>query len=90
MQKARNTTSQLAAAQQQQNAYQSQLGQLGSYQNAAGAQVLGIVTQPLSHPLVIQSGGKETMRIQSNGDIHMGNEVLNEGLLKNIKKALKL
>ena len=53
-------------------------------------QGLGIGTQPPSQPLVIQSGGKETLRIQANGDIHMGNEVLNEGLLKNIKKALKL
>jgi hypothetical protein len=72
---------------QQQQAYQSQLG---SYQNAAGAQGLGIGTQSPSQPLVIQSGGRETMRIQANGDIQIGNETINEGLLKNIKKALKL
>lgn len=69
----------------QANAYRNQLGQLGSYQNA-----IGIGTQSPSQPLSIQSGGTEAMRIQTNGDIQIGNETLNEGLLKNIKKALKL
>lgn len=65
----------------QQNTYASQLG---SYQNA-----MGIGTQSPSQPLVIGTG-TEAMRIQANGDIQLGNQTLNEGLLKNIKKALKL
>jgi hypothetical protein len=73
----------------QQNAYGQYQNQLGQYQNAAGAQGLGIGTQSPSQPLVIGTG-KEAMRIQANGDIQIGNETLNEGLLKNIKKALKL
>jgi hypothetical protein len=83
--------------------YQSQLG---SYQNAVGAQGIvgksptsvimdeyaniGIGTQSASQSLTVQNGRVEAMRIQANGDIQIGNETLNEGLLKNIKKALKL
>lgn len=59
-------------------------------QNALSGNTLGIGTQTPSQPLVIQSGGKEAMRIQANGDIKIGNETLNEGILKNIKKALGL
>ena len=97
-----NQMSAQQAMQQRQNAYQ---GQLGSYQNAASGTALlgksptsvildeyaniGISTQSPSQPLVIGTG-KEAMRIQANGDIQIGNETLNEGLLKNIKKALKL
>lgn len=58
---------------------------LNPYQNA-----LGTGTQSPSQPLTIGAGGKEAMRIQTNGDIQIGNETLNEGLLKSIKKALKL
>jgi hypothetical protein len=58
---------------------------LSPYQNA-----LGIGTIAPSQPLTIGAGGKEAMRIQTNGDIQIGNETLNEGLLKSIKKALKL
>lgn len=82
MQQALQRNNQMSAQQALQNTYASQLG---SYQNA-----VGIGTQSPSQPLVIQSGGKEAMRIQTNGDIRIGNETLNEGLLKNIKKALKL
>lgn len=75
-------------AMQQGAAQQSALGQ---YQNAMGQLVggaLGIGTQSPSQPLVIQSGGKEAMRIQANGDIQLGNQTLNEGVLKQIKNAL--
>jgi hypothetical protein len=51
---------------------------------------IGIGTQLPSQPLTIGAGGKEAMRIQTNGDIQIGNETLNEGLLKSIKKALGL
>jgi len=62
-----------------------------SYQQATSTLgQIGISSQAPSQPLVIQSGGKEAMRIQANGDIKIGNETLNEGLLKNIKKALGL
>lgn len=87
MQQALQRNNQMSAQQALQNTYASQLG---SYQNAAGAQGLGIGTQSPSQPLTIGAGGKEAMRIQTNGDIQIGNETLNEGLLKNIKKALKL
>jgi hypothetical protein len=72
--------------QQQMAVQQSALGQ---YQNAMG-NALGIGTIAPSQPLTIGAGGKEAMRIQTNGDIQIGNETLNEGLLKSIKKALKL
>lgn len=59
--------------------------QAGAYQNA-----IGIGTQTPSQPLVIQSGGKEAMRITANGELKLGNETLDEGVLKKIKGALGL
>jgi hypothetical protein len=58
------------------------------YQNAAGAQGLGIGAITPSQPLTIQSGGTGATRIQTNGGIQIGNETLNEGVLKQIKNAL--
>jgi len=72
----RNTYSQ----QTLQNAYANQLSQ---YQNAMG---IGTVTP--SQPLTIQSGGTGATRIQTNGGIQIGNETLDEGVLKQIKNAL--
>jgi hypothetical protein len=88
-------------AQQQQQNQQMQQQQLQGYRNAMGqyqshlgahsqAQALGIGTQSPSQPLTIGAGGKEAMRIQANGDIQIGSETLNEGLIKKIKGALKL
>ena len=65
----------------QQNAYANQAG---AYRNA-----MGIGNASPSQPLVIGTG-KEAMRIQANGDIQIGSETLNEGLIKKIKGALKL
>ena len=65
----------------QQNAYANQAG---AYQSA-----LGIGNTSPSQPLIIGTG-KEAMRIQANGDIQIGSETLNEGLIKKIKGALKL
>ena len=83
----RNMT--LALQKQQASQLQAQQNAMGQYQNAMG-NALGIGTIAPSQPLTIGAGGKEAMRIQTNGDIQIGNETLNEGLLKNIKKALKL
>jgi hypothetical protein len=75
---------------------------MGQYQNAVAQAIvgkspsgiwvdeyanIGIGTQSPSQPLVIGTG-KEAMRIQANGDIQIGGETLNEGLLKTIKKKL--
>ncbi len=59
--------------------------QAGAYQNA-----LGIGSQAPSRQLVINTAGQEAMRIQANGDIQIGNETLNEGMLRKMKKALGL
>jgi maltoporin len=81
---------QQAAQQRQLQGYRDAMGQYQSHLGAhSQAQALGISTQSPSQPLVIGTG-KEAMRIQANGDIQIGNETINEGLLKNIKKALKL
>lgn len=71
-------------AQQQGAAQQSALGQ---YQNAMG-NALGVGAVTPSQPLTIQSGGTGATRIQTNGDIQLGNQTLNEGVLKQIKNAL--
>lgn len=89
-----DTKYQYAQARQHMAAQQgaAQQSALGQYQNAMGNALgsapLGIGTQSPSQPLVIQSGGKEAMRIQANGDIRLGNQTLNEGVLKQIKNAL--
>jgi len=59
--------------------------QAGAYQNA-----IGLGTAIPSQQLVINTAGQEAMRIQANGDIQIGNETLNEGLLKQIRKKLGL
>lgn len=75
-------------AQVQQSALQS--GQYAQVQSLSTLQGMGIGNVAPSQPLVVQAGGKEAMRIQANGDIKIGNETLNEGLLKQVKKALGL
>ncbi len=65
-----------------------QPGQYAQVQSLSALQGMGVGNVVPSQPLVIQSGGKEAMRIQANGDIKIGNETLNEGTLRKIKKAL--
>jgi len=72
---------------------QQQRMQTSIYQNQAGAyhNSMGIGNVTPSHPLVINSpNGTEAMRITTNGDIQIGSETLNEGIIKKIKGALKL
>lgn len=85
--------SQQAAMQQASHLYGQaalQPGQYAQVQSLSTLQGMGIGNVAPSQPLVIQSGGKEAMRIQANGDIKIGNETLNEGLLKSIKGKLGL
>ena len=78
--------------QQMQQQMAVQKNALGQYQNAMGNALgsapLGIGTQSPSQPLTLGVAGKEAMRIQANGDIQLGNQTLNEGVLKQIKNAL--
>ena len=67
----------------QQNAYANQAG---AYRSALG---IGSVTP--SHPLVINSSdGTEAMRITANGQLNIGGETLDAGIIKKIKGALKI
>lgn len=75
-------------AQAQQNTLRP--GQYAQVQSLSTLQGMGIGNVAPSQPLVIQSGGKEAMRIQANGDIQIGNETLDEGMLKQIKRKLGL
>lgn len=75
-------------AQAQQNALQP--GQYAQVQSLSALQGMGISSVAPSQPLIISTVGQEAMRIQANGDIKIGNETLNEGLLKQMKKALGL
>jgi len=92
-------------AQQQQMAAQHQTyqNQLGSLQNAAGAQGLvgkspnsiwmdesagiGIGTQSPSQPLTIGTGGKEVMRIKADGGVFIQPK-LSSSAINQIKQAL--
>jgi hypothetical protein len=56
---------------------------LSQYQNA-----IGISTQTASQSLVINTAGQEAMRIQANGQLNIGGETLDAGLLRQIKNKL--
>jgi hypothetical protein len=58
---------------------------LSQYQNA-----IGIGTQTPSQSLVINTAGQEAMRIQANGQLNIGGETLDAGMLKKMKSALGL
>ena len=58
---------------------------LSQYQNA-----IGISTQTPSQSLVINTAGQEAMRIQANGQLNIGGETLDAGMLKKMKSALGL
>lgn len=73
-------------AQQQQRQMAMQQG-LTAAQNA----YTGSFGKPSLQPLVIGSAnGTETMRITANGDLQIGSETLNEGIIKKMKGALGL
>ena len=70
-----------------------QMQQTSIYQNQAGAyhNSMGIGNVTPSHPLVINSpNGTEAMRITANGQLNIGGETLDAGIIKKIKGALKL
>ena len=74
-------TMQMHQQMQQTSIYQSQAG---AYHNSMG---IGNVTP--SHPLVINSpNGTEAMRITANGQLNIGGETLDAGIIKKIKGAL--
>jgi hypothetical protein len=70
-----NISQQIQQQQQQAQAYANQTG-------------IGSVTP--SHPLVFNAGGKEAMRITANGQLNIGGETLDAGIIKKIKGALKI
>jgi hypothetical protein len=70
-----------------------QMQQTSIYQNQAGTyrSALGIGNVTPSHPLVINSpNGTEAMRITANGQLNIGGETLDAGIIKKIKGALKI
>jgi hypothetical protein len=72
---------------------QQQYQQTSIYQNQAGAyhNSMGIGNVTPSHPLVINSpNGTEAMRITANGQLNIGGETLDAGIIKKIKGALKI
>jgi hypothetical protein len=79
--------------------YEKQLMQQVQQQRMAQQQGLtaaqnaytGSFGKPSSQPLVIAApNGTEAMRITTNGDLQIGSETLNEGIIKKIKGALKI
>jgi hypothetical protein len=74
-----------AQAQAQINAQRGYANQAGAYQNA-----IGPGTAIPSQKLVTGTTWNETMRITPNGELKLGNETLNEGMLKQIRRKLGL
>jgi hypothetical protein len=72
-------------AQSQTNAQSLYQSQVGAYQNA-----IGIGTHSPSQSLVINTAGQEAMRITANGELNIGGETLDAGMLKKMKSALGL
>jgi hypothetical protein len=56
---------------------------LSQYQNA-----IGISTQTSSQSLVLNTAGQEAMRITANGELNIGGETLDAGMLKKIKQII--
>jgi hypothetical protein len=56
---------------------------LSQYQNA-----IGLGTQTSSQSLVINTAGQEAMRITANGNLNIGGETLDAGMLKKIKQII--
>lgn len=75
-------------AQAQQNALQP--GQYLQAQSLSALQTMGVGTMAPSQGLTISTVGQEAMRIQANGDIKIGNEKLDAGMIRKMKKALGL
>ena len=61
----------------------STVANLGQYQNG-----VGIGTTTTSQPLIINTSGQEAMRIQANGELEIGGEKLDAGMIRKMKKAL--
>lgn len=72
--------------QMQQNALQP--GQYAQVPNLGALQGMGIGTQTPSQPLTISTAGQEAMRIQANGELQIGGEKLDAGMIRKMKKAL--
>lgn len=75
-------------AQAQQNALQP--GQYMQAQSLGALRVMGIGTQSPSQQLTISTAGQEAMRIQANGELQIGGEKLDAGMIRKMKKALGL
>lgn len=82
---ARDLEMQRLMAQSQTNAQSIYQNQAGVYQNA-----IGLSNRAPSQPLIINTAGQEAMRIQANGQLNIGGETLDAGMLKKMKSALGL
>jgi len=72
-------------AQAQTHSQSGYANQAGAYQN-----LIGPGTAIPSQQLVIHTTGNEAMHITANSELKLGNETLNEGMLKQIRKKLGL
>jgi len=72
-------------AQAQTHSQSGYANQAGAYQNA-----IVLTNRSPSWPLVVDTTGQEATRITANGELKVGNETLNEGMLKQIRKKLGL
>jgi len=75
----------LGQARAQVKAQRGYANQAGAYQN-----VIGTGTAIPSQQLVIGTTGNEAMHITANSGLKIGNETLNEGMLKQIRRKLGL
>jgi hypothetical protein len=88
----------LGQARAQVKAQRGYANQAGAYQNAIGPgtatpshqNAIGPGTAIPSQKLVTGTTWNETMRIAPNGELKLGNETLNEGMLKQIRRKLGL
>lgn len=75
-------------AQAQQNTLRP--GQYAQVPNLGALQTMGVGTVAPSQGLTISTVGQEAMRIQANGELQIGGEKLDAGMIRKMKKALGL
>ena len=63
-------------------------GQYAQAQNLQSMQSMGIGNIAPSQKLTLGVAGNEAMRIQANGELHLGGEKLDAGMIRKMKKAL--
>jgi hypothetical protein len=77
---------------EEQAAYDAEVQRLTAIARTTGPQniISGIGTHSPSQSLVINTAGQEAMRITANGELNIGGETLDAGMLKKMKSALGL